>query len=235
MRTTRPTESTQWWRLSISDVGFLFVIAGGIFYLALPAPREPARSASPPAPPPIAVMTSAPLPVAAQTAPPLTPPLVVIPAVGLPSPSPEPVASIQIATPEPPAPVTTTPPATAASEVDRQRADGEQRLEQSMAQLENEARTLLDGARRYRYSGCSEAGAYGVGAAIVCTRSRQQLGELFVAIGRGLEAAEEDARRSWVDPGTVRDVRSKHGLDAPAWDKLADLVARLDERAQTRH
>jgi len=234
MRTTQPIESTQWWRLSISDVAFLVVIAGGIFYLALPAPKERAQAIPPLHPPPVAAATPVPVTLPVETPPPSSPPLVATPVVGLPSPSPEPVASIQIAAPEPPAAVTT-PPATTPSEVDRKRADGEQRLEQSMLRLENEVLSLTEGVRRYQYSGCSEAGAYGVGASIVCSRARLQLGELVVAIGRGLEAAEDDARRSWVDPGTVRDVRSKHGLDAPAWDRVAELVARLDERARTRH
>jgi hypothetical protein len=54
------------------------------------------------------------------------------------------------------------------------------------------------------------------------------------AIGRGLEEAEDAARRSWVPPGVIRDLRRKHGLEEPTWADIAGTVRRLTNQYQGR-
>lgn len=132
-------------------------------------------------------------------------------------------------TPEPsPQPTPEAPETPAPSESPRRgevevaREEGERRLERTLAGLEGEVRRLSSNARTFRNVCVGIQGD---------PRSCQELLEdLSVArekVERGLDEAEDDARRSWVSPGVVRDLRQRHGLEEAAWDDLEETVRRL--------
>jgi hypothetical protein len=60
-----------------------------------------------------------------------------------------------------------------------------------------------------------------------CERLFSDISSGVETLGRGLEEAEEDARRSWVSPGAARDLRRRHGLEESTWRDLANTVHRL--------
>jgi len=138
----------------------------------------------------------------------------------------------EMPTPAPlPAPVATpapTPSATPeASEVDRRREAGEKRLEETLAKLKAEMDLLSRNAREFEAVCLSVRSDPGSCQGLF--RSVAAGGE---ALRRGVEDAEEDARRSWVSPGVVRDLRRKHGLEEQACADIAETVRRLVVRYQ---
>jgi hypothetical protein len=60
-----------------------------------------------------------------------------------------------------------------------------------------------------------------------CGRFHADMSSASEALARDLEQAEDDARHSWVPPGTVRDLRQKNGLDEGTLKDLAAQVRRL--------
>jgi hypothetical protein len=50
---------------------------------------------------------------------------------------------------------------------------------------------------------------------------------LAIAVGAGLDDAEDAARTSWLPPGEVRDLRKRYGLDAAGWDEMVRLSRRF--------
>jgi len=53
-----------------------------------------------------------------------------------------------------------------------------------------------------------------------CDSARSELTALTREIAAGVESAEEQARRSWVDPGRQRESRERHALDDNAIREL---------------
>jgi hypothetical protein len=106
--------------------------------------------------------------------------------------------------------------------VDIERDAGERRLEQTLARLEVERISLSANAREFESVCLSTRADHSS-----CERLFNDISSSGEALGRGLEGAEEDARRSWVSPGLVRDLRRRHGLDESTWTDLADRVHRL--------
>ncbi len=196
--------------------------AGVVSYGTLARTPPPLR---PPAPTPPSTVGSAPAtPVAAERRPAYEPPPIgLAPATPLPffaaagrgaRPAPAPKAT---AGPSPdPAP---TPDR---DEVDLAREEGEKRLEQNYARLSREMSRLTENAREF------ESVCLGLrGEPRSCRRLFDEISSSAQALGQGLDDAEEDARRSWVAPGVVRDLRRKHGLEEPSWSDLASTVRRL--------
>ena len=133
-------------------------------------------------------------------------------------PTPIPVVASRIPSPTPSA----TPER---SEVDIERDAGEKRLEQTLARLEVERISLSANAKEFEAVCLSTRGD-----PRSCERLFNDISSSGDAIGRGLEGAEEDARRSWVSPGLVRDLRLRHRLDESTWRDVAESVHRLTTR-----
>ncbi len=108
------------------------------------------------------------------------------------------------------------------SEVDIERDAGERRLERTLATLEVEKISLSANTREFESVCLSTRGEPSS-----CERLFNDISSGGEALGRRLEGAEEDARRSWVSPGFVRDLRGRHGLDESTWTDLANRVHRL--------
>ncbi len=123
-------------------------------------------------------------------------------------------------------------PEPAKSEMDRLRQQGRERLAQALARISQQAGTLVTIVEQYS-SACSQAYA-DEAVRSRCDQMVTAVGQLAVAVGKGLEQAEEDARRSWVEPGVVRELREQHGLDDRFWDDLSAKVRALEEEARRR-
>jgi hypothetical protein len=52
-----------------------------------------------------------------------------------------------------------------------------------------------------------------------CLQFRAEIVQLRDGIREALGAAEEEARKAGVYPGTLRDLRQRHGLDWDGWDR----------------
>jgi hypothetical protein len=115
------------------------------------------------------------------------------------------------------------------SEIERKRELGTQRLDQRLGQIAGQAGTLVGRVQEY-HATCGAAGTplYDQPPANDCEGLLREVGRLGVAVGRGLDDAIEEARRSWVEPGTVRRLREEHGLDDNAWDELSSKVRQLE-------
>jgi hypothetical protein len=101
----------------------------------------------------------------------------------------------------------------------------EKRLEQTFAGLQTEMNRLSANAREFESVCLSPRGNPGS-----CQRLFDDIAAGGEALQRGLEEAENDARRSWVSPGVVRDLRSKHGLEESTCSDVLDTVHRLASR-----
>jgi hypothetical protein len=53
----------------------------------------------------------------------------------------------------------------------------------------------------------------------------QAIGILGMAVGHGLEQAEDDARRAWLPPGIVRQMREQYGLSHSSWESCPGSCA----------
>jgi hypothetical protein len=109
------------------------------------------------------------------------------------------------------------------SELDVRREQGEQRLEQTLARLQGDVTRLSANARQFQ-SIC--LGTHGDASS--CERLFREISSSATTLDRGLQEAEEDARRAWVVPGLVRDLRQRHGLDEATWSELSAMVRRLE-------
>ena len=124
---------------------------------------------------------------------------------------------------------------TGTSEVDRQRDEGAKRLEQRLSQISDQASQLLGTIGEWQAS-CRTGGTplYDQPAAD-CDGMIRQVGRLAIAVGKGLEQAEDEARQAGVLPGTVRQLRADYGLDSSKWDELSSKVRQAEaEWAQRR-
>ncbi len=138
------------------------------------------------------------------------------------------------ATPSPsaPAPVVTQPGAvpgsptpTPSDSIDAQREKGLAAFEATLTSLDARAAEFREKLRRYDDQ-CASASTHVVG----CDSFRSEIASLAREIASGVENAEEQARRSWVDPGRQRESRERHGLDD---DAIRDLLKSASE-AQKR-
>jgi hypothetical protein len=195
-----------------------------LFYFVLSLYR--AEQAPPPAPAAAATVEPTPM-VAADPA--LTPPAnegpgfaAVVPAR---SPSPEPWPEYT-PTPTPPAPSPKPRPTPSAkperAEIDVEREAGERRLAQALARLEAEVTRLAANARQFESVCLSTRADRGS-----CERVLAEMSSTGERLGQSLDSAEDDARRSWVSPGVVRDLRRRHGLEEGMVSDLTSTVRRL--------
>jgi len=159
--------------------------------------------------------------------------LTVMPA-GLPAggPPPQPIAAPAVLTPVSAAPVV--PVRDEASTVDVLRARGTRDYEAAVSRLAAEARQVDAAYARYKAS-CPNASAmsqegsrewFGLwdGSAVSetsagCAALLDEMSRLGAPIKAGMLAAQEAARRAWVLPGTMRDVRRRHTMEWSGWDR----------------
>jgi hypothetical protein len=123
-----------------------------------------------------------------------------------------------------------------ASEVDELREAGRKRLQEAMAGLQVQAVNLGELVRYYD-AHCRTPQWTNQAATTPqtsCVEALQAIGMLGIAVGHGLEQAEDDARRAWLAPGIVRQMREEYGLSHSFWDELSRAVRRLDEEARQR-
>ncbi len=112
-------------------------------------------------------------------------------------------------------------------EVALAREQAERRLDETYARLSREMSRLTANATEF------ESVCLGLrGEPRSCRRLFDEISSGADALGRGLEDAEEDARRSWVPPGVVRDLRRDHGLEEQDWNDLVGTVRRLKAQYQ---
>ena len=112
----------------------------------------------------------------------------------------------------------------------RTRRAGTEALEASIQALAKKADRLATTLRQYEVE-CEgpRAGGEDVRG---CAPADEDLAKTAAEIGAGIEAAEDEARRAWVLPGVVREVRQKHKLDPAQWDALAGAVRAVKQRPE---
>jgi len=101
--------------------------------------------------------------------------------------------------------------------VDGARAAGRRRLDALYGQIASQANALVAEARGYTASGCDK----GTGAE--CQTRAASLGRLACAVGQNLEAADDLGRQAWLQPGEVRELRDRHGLEDDLWYEISRL------------
>ena len=67
-----------------------------------------------------------------------------------------------------------------------------------------------------------------------CDGMLAQMRVVVDVVGRVLDDAEEAARRSRLEPGLVRDLRDRHGLDEGEWDRSVGRLRDLEAEARRR-
>jgi hypothetical protein len=121
----------------------------------------------------------------------------------------------------------------ASSTVDALRARGARDYEAAVSRLAAEARTADAAYARYESSCPASAGAdegsrpwFGLpdGAAASqadagCASLVDEIARLAAPIKAGMIAAQENARKAWVLPGTLRDIRRRHSMEWSGWDR----------------
>jgi hypothetical protein len=114
------------------------------------------------------------------------------------------------------------------SDGDRRREEGEAKLNQSLAKVSEQASQLLVNIQEWQ--GACRAGGTPLydQPAVDCDGMIRDIGRLGIAVGRGLEQAEDEARRAGVYPGTVRDLRDMHGLGSSKWDELSSKLRQAE-------
>ncbi len=124
-------------------------------------------------------------------------------------------------TPTPtPSPIASPTPERTDTEI--QREEGERRLEQTLARLKAEMARLAANARTFESICLSTRGER-----ISCEGLFDDISSSDENLGRGLDEAEDKARRAQVLPGVIRDLRHKYGLEDSAWADLTSTVRRL--------
>lgn len=105
------------------------------------------------------------------------------------------------------------------SDVDAARAEGRQKLEAAIHRVASLGVEMVRYAQHYDLH-CRNT----VAADPVCAQVLARIGALAVAVGAGLDAAEDAARTSWLPPGEVRAMRERYGLDAAVWDEIVRVT-----------
>jgi hypothetical protein len=121
------------------------------------------------------------------------------------------------------------PPSTSSSsdggsitEVDVRRAGARQRLESSYATIAGTAWSLVQAVGEYT--------ACGKITSRHCESLVNRIESLAMSVGASMEDAEEAARQGWLNPGEVRAVRQRYGMDDSFWDKLVSVVHQYRHR-----
>jgi hypothetical protein len=130
---------------------------------------------------------------------------------------------------EPSKSATPLPPSTSSSsdsssitEVDVRRSGARQRLESSYAAIAGTAWSLVQAVAQY--AGCGEIPSRRCQSLVATIES------LAMSVGASMEDAEEAARQGWLNPGEVRAVRQRYGMDDSFWDKLVSVVHQYRRR-----
>lgn len=124
--------------------------------------------------------------------------------------------------------------APASSQIESQREAGKQRLAQRLSQISDQASQLLVSIGEW------QASCHGGGTplydqpAVDCDGMIREIGRLGIAVGKGLEQAEDEARQSWVEPGTVRELRAEYGLESSKWDELSGRIRQAEAEWRQR-
>lgn len=121
--------------------------------------------------------------------------------------------------------VAPSPTPTPADSIDAQREKGLSAFEATLTSLAARANDFREKLRRYDDQ-CASANTRVVG----CDSARSEIASLAREIASGVDAAEEQARRSWVDPGRQREGRERHGLDESALRELLKSAADAAKR-----
>jgi hypothetical protein len=103
------------------------------------------------------------------------------------------------------------------SEPDQARQRGLRQLEVEFRALAGNASQLIAVVGRYERS-CNNV------QSAACEAQLTQIGHLAIAVGAAIERTEDIARTSWLDPGVVRDLRVKYGLEDGVWDDIERLT-----------
>jgi len=120
----------------------------------------------------------------------------------------------------PPSPSASPAGGDAVTEVDVRRAGARQRLESSYEKIAGEAWSLAEAVKQY--ASCGETSR--------CQALAVRIERLAISIGVGMEEAEEAARQGWLNPGEVRAVRQRYGMDDSFWDQLVSMVRQYRRR-----
>jgi len=165
---------------------------------------------------------------AAPPAPPSARPEMAVAAAGAASPvpsttvAPRSVPAWSFEVPSPSARPVSFPTASASpvSDVDVAREQGRQKLEAAIQRVASLGQQLV---RMWQYYDgyCANNPAANPST---CEQLVERIGRLAIAVGAGLDEAEDAARTSWLPPGEVRDLRKRYGLDAAAWDEIVRVT-----------
>jgi hypothetical protein len=115
--------------------------------------------------------------------------------------------------PAPAEPPSTVPPTTL-SEIERAKQAGRQQLAQEFSALAGNARRLI------RLVGIYEGARCHGRPDDDCAAVLAEINRVAVQVGAGMDRTEEIARKSWLDPGVVREMRAQYGLDDSIWDEI---------------
>jgi hypothetical protein len=99
------------------------------------------------------------------------------------------------------------------SEPDQARERGLRQLGAEFNALAGNANRLIALVQRYQAS-CNSV------PTPACEGQLEQIGRLAIAVGAAIERTEDIARTSWLDPGVVRELRVKYGMDDAVWDDI---------------
>jgi hypothetical protein len=119
-----------------------------------------------------------------------------------------------------PSPSPSSPPGSTGSvtEVDATRSAARQRLETSYQRISEMAQSLMQAVQHYQSQRCEDMPRSDCQGLLIV------IGRLAISIGITMDDAEEAARQGWLNPGEVRAMRQRYGMDDANWDKLVRLV-----------
>ena len=80
------------------------------------------------------------------------------------------------------------------------------------------AQSLLQAVQRYQNHRCEDLPTSDCEGMLIV------VGKLAISIGIAMDDAEEAARQGWLNPGEVRAMRQRYGMDDSMWDQLVGLV-----------
>jgi hypothetical protein len=200
-------------------LGELAVIGFGLYWVL--APNRVPEAAPPPAPAPIPAVVQRQTPTVAPSSANNLPP----PTTPAPADEREAVPRSAPAMASTPRPLVPAKPER--TDMDVEREAGEKRLEQSLARLAAVMAQLSENARQFEVVCLGRRGE-----PRSCARLHEDMASAGESLARGLESAEDEARRASVHPGVVRDLRQKHGLEEDSWKELQDKVRRLTAQYQ---
>ena len=104
------------------------------------------------------------------------------------------------------------------TQIDATRAAARERLETSYQKISEMAQSLLQEVQRYQAQKCEDMPRRDCQGLLIV------IGKLAISIGITMDDAEEAARQGWLNPGEVRAMRQRYGMDDAMWDKLVSLV-----------